>query len=71
MQCPHNATLGDNYGTTCADCGARLSGFGYWGDSNTCLHEWSIDPVDRSRTCVYCEYWEPGNAPTNESEENE
>lgn len=55
MACQHNHTVGDNYGITCADCGAILAGYGYWGEgSRTCNHLYVSNGEGR-QVCLYCE----------------
>ncbi|MFL5658334.1 MAG: hypothetical protein ACJ8CB_29645, partial [Ktedonobacteraceae bacterium] len=58
--CQHLRRQGDNYGTTCQDCGAKLEGYGY-GDffgSNLkgheqCLHVWMKSNAQQEE-CLYC-----------------
>lgn len=63
--CPHNSVIGDNYGSTCQDCGEQLSGFGYGGwfgslltGQETCIHQWLSDGED-GEVCPYCEGRQP------------
>lgn len=60
MACNHLNVQGDNYGSTCIDCGAVLSGYGFWGEgSKSCVkHSWvklNDDPNDNTYTCIFCE----------------
>lgn len=64
--CPHHSKIGDNYGESCLQCGAQLSGYGYggWFGSNltehpTCIHVWAKagDADDAGEICIYCYEW--------------
>ncbi len=55
MTCPHRRRIGDNYGMTCEDCGQVLEGYGYWGQSHTCLHVWA--EYEGGKECLYCGAW--------------
>ena len=52
--CGHHNIIGDNYGTTCQDCGKVLSGYGYWAEgSRECMHQFL--PLDEDiLICSYC-----------------
>lgn len=53
--CQHIRTVGDNYGETCLDCGATLSGYGFWAEgSASCLHEYHPDGQG-NLVCLYCD----------------
>lgn len=60
--CKHLNRVGDNYGESCRDCGAQLSGYGWGGwfgrnltEERTCIHLWS--PVGDGKICIYCQAW--------------
>ena len=57
MSCPHHRLIGDNYGTTCMDCGEQIEGYGNWAEGNgTCIHSWIDHPSnDKLQVCYYCE----------------
>lgn len=60
--CLHLHIIGDNYGTTCADCGEPLAGYGYWAEgSRTCIHQWEPDGED-GEICVFCQEWRPAES---------
>jgi hypothetical protein len=45
--CPHDRKIGDNYGLSCADCGAQLEGLGFRGEGDgTCHHRFLSDGTD-------------------------
>jgi hypothetical protein len=52
--CPHDRKIGDNYGLSCADCGAQLEGYGCWGEGDgTCHHRFPSDSLEGEK-CAYC-----------------
>lgn len=58
--CQHRSIIGDNYGTSCQDCGEILSGYGYGGwfgcnlKSNIlCKHKFI--PYEEGEICIYCQ----------------
>ena len=65
QDCPHNRKIGDNYGMSCQDCGAQLSGYGYpkfWPNGRPpriCIHEWWDEPHMKYKLCTYCEVHAP------------
>lgn len=56
MSCPHNSQIGDNYGTSCADCGEQLSGMGNWGEhaGKGCMHDWWSEKGSDTESCSWC-----------------
>ena len=67
MNCKHLNRIGDNYGESCRDCGAQLSGYGWGGffgsrltDKETCIHLYAPMGEPGSQViCVYCERLKP------------
>lgn len=60
--CPHKSVVGDNYGTSCRDCGIQLTGFGYGGffgrnliGNEKCIHVWSPMGEGGEEVCIHCE----------------
>jgi hypothetical protein len=52
--CTHRSKIGDNYGLSCADCGAQLEGYGCGGNGDgSCHHRFLPDGTDEE-LCVYC-----------------
>lgn len=51
MGCEHNSISGDNYGSTCNDCGEQITGMGENArdGSANCIHEFY------EGMCIYCE----------------
>lgn len=63
-ECKHSRIVGDNYGSSCANCGQQLSGYGYGGffgrnlnGKESCIHLWSPIGEGGAAVCVYCEEW--------------
>lgn len=55
MACDHLRLIGDNYGMTCQDCGKIIEGYGFWGQSHTCVHRWV--EYEGGKECIYCGAW--------------
>lgn len=54
--CMHHRRIGDNYGETCLDCGAKLAGYGNFGEAGgPCEHRWWFDPDRKVWICQFCE----------------
>lgn len=53
--CEHNLQIGDNYGVTCQICGEILEGYGYFAQSDYCIHVWSDS--GEGYECIYCQEW--------------
>ena len=50
LDCRHEVVQGDNYGSTCMDCGAQITGMGFWAEGESpCMHEY------HDGICIYCE----------------
>ena len=55
LTCEHRRRVGDNYGTSCMDCGAQLRGYGYWGNYKTCIHLFVSSYDGTYQVCIFCE----------------
>lgn len=54
--CYHHRKVGDNYGTSCMDCGAQLAGYGNNAEFVACFHDWMPDESDPGlEYCMYCQ----------------
>jgi hypothetical protein len=56
--CEHLKRVGDHYGVSCQDCGAKLEGYGYGGwfgrtitSEDKCIHHVVVKNGDE---CIYC-----------------
>ena len=64
MECKHLSRVGDNYGESCVDCGAKTRGYGFGGwfganitGTENCIHLWSPVGENGAAICIYCETW--------------
>ena len=53
--CPHHSIVGDNYGTTCMDCGAVVSGYGNFAEGSRECHHVFFTIGNGEEQCMYCE----------------
>lgn len=54
MSCSHNRIIGDNYGSSCYDCGQQMSGMGNFGEhSKVCFHDWV--KYGGNEICSFCQ----------------
>ena len=57
--CSHSKRIGDNYGESCLECGAAVSGYGYWAEgSKVCMHRF-FNTGDGYEQCIFCETTRP------------
>ena len=61
--CPHHSIVGDNYGTTCMDCGAVVSGYGNFAEGSQECHHVFFKIGEGEEQCMYCERIQKVDAP--------
>lgn len=53
--CLHRNRIGDNYGSSCMDCGAQMTGYGYYDEYKTCFHLFTRSDDGTYQVCIFCE----------------